>query len=69
MRGSPAFGTTLTKQRDASTRYRIGSRMCDGPVEQLSPMTSIGNASSVAQTELMSVPSSIRPVTSSVACA
>jgi len=69
MCGKPAFGITLTKQREFSTRKRLGSRMCDGPVEQFSPMTSIGSASSVAHTALMSVPSSMRPVTSSVACA
>ena len=43
--------------------------MCEGPVEQFKPITSIGSASSVAHTALMSVPSSMRPVTSSVACA
>ena len=44
-----------------SPRKRIASRMSSGPVEQLSPMTSTFSASSVASTELMSVPSSILP--------
>ena len=44
----------------------MGSRIRSGPVEQFSPMTSMGSASRMASTPLMSVPSSMRPVVSSV---
>ena len=43
--------------------------MCSGPVEQLSPSTSISSASIVVIALAMSVPSSIRPLVSSVTCA
>ena len=43
--------------------------MCSGPVEQFSPMTSTRSASSVVIALAMSVPSSMRPLVSSVTCA
>ncbi len=46
---------------ECSPRKRMASRMSSGPVEQFSPMASTRNASSVASTALMSVPSSILP--------
>ncbi len=50
-------------------RYSIDSRMCSGPVEQLSPITFTPNPSKIATTAVMSVPSSILPFTSRVTCA
>ena len=44
----------------------MGSRMCSGPVEQLRPMTSMPMPSRMASAALMSVPSNMRPVVSSV---
>jgi len=67
--GKPAFGMTDTGRDACSVMNRIGSRMCSGPVEQLSPITSTLSDSSVVIALAMSVPSSIRPLTSSVICA
>ena len=50
-----------TGSGEYSPRKRIASRMSSGPVEQLRPMTSTFNASSVASAAVMSVPSSILP--------
>ncbi len=65
-KGSPAFGMHEIGRDAFAVRYRIGSRMCSGPVEQFSPITSTANDSSVVSELAMSVPSSIRPLVSSV---
>ncbi len=66
--GNPAFGITDSGSVACSERYLTGSRMCSGPVEQFSPMTSTLSASSVVIALAMSVPRSMRPLTSSVTC-
>ena len=67
--GSPAFGMHDTGRTACSDSHRIGSRMCSGPVEQLSPSTSTPNDSSVVIALAMSVPNNMRPLVSSVTCA
>src|SRR6266550_3344346 len=64
--GSPAFGITDKGSVACSDKYRMGSRMCSGPVEQFRPITSTLSASSVVIALAMSVPRSMRPLTSSV---
>ena len=66
--GSPALGMTETGVGACWHRYRTGSRKCSGPTEQLTPITSARIPCRIASTAPTSVPSSIRPVTSSATC-
>ncbi len=64
--GIPAFGMTLMGSGTFSVSQRTGWRMCSGPVEQFSPMTSTPSATRTVAAAAMSVPSSMRPLVSSV---
>ncbi len=63
------MGTHEIGTRLAPERCRRASLISTGPVAQLSPTTSTCMASSTVNAALISVPGSIRPVSSIVTCA
>lgn len=65
-RGSPALGMQAIGIREWSDRYLSGSYISTGPVAQLSPMTCGRSPSRVVRAAPISVPGSIRPVSSIV---
>ena len=66
--GKPALGSAETGAARGPERKRSASYISTGPVAQFIPMTSGFIASSVHSAAPISVPSSIRPVSSMVTC-
>ena len=66
--GRPALGMHEMGMRACWLRWRRCSLISTGPVAQLMPMTSGRMASSAQSAALISVPGSMRPVSSMVTC-
>ncbi len=66
--GRPAFGMHEMGMRAWWARWRRCSLISTGPVAQLMPMTSGLMASRAHSAALISVPGSMRPVSSMVTC-
>ena len=64
--GRPALGTQAMGTRLAAERWRSASLISTGPVAQLRPTTSTCMASSTVRAAPISVPGSMRPVSSIV---
>ena len=67
--GRPALGTQAMGTRLAPERWRRASLISTGPVAQLRPTTSTCIESSTVSAAPISVPGSMRPVSSMVTCA
>ena len=66
--GRPALGMHEIGMRAWAARWRRCSPISTGPVAQLMPMTSGFNGSMAASAAAISVPGSMRPVSSTVTC-
>ena len=66
--GRPALGTQAMGTRLAPDRWRSASLISTGPVAQLRPTTSTCIESSTVSAAPISVPGSMRPVSSIVTC-